>query len=144
MEPNGDVLFECNKKDFGEGNKKELDRSIMLLEKAVTSSSTPSSTTILPSVLSTKRSESQYIRRFVGHNIRSWWPCWCWSRPCSAQQGWVLCGAYCSNSEGGNGVIAMVDLLLKDLSGEMTEKQVFEMQAQEGYVRCDPGVHVRS
>ena len=40
--------------------------------------------------------------------------------------------------------VAMVDLLLKDLSGEMTEKQVFEMQAQEGYVRCDPGVHVRS
>jgi len=42
-------------------------------------------------------------------------------------------GAYNKNSEGGNGVIGMMDLLLKDLTGEMTEMQVLEKQAQEEY-----------
>jgi len=42
-------------------------------------------------------------------------------------------GAYSKASEGGNGVIAMMDLLLKDLSTEMTELQVTEQQAQEEY-----------
>jgi peptidoglycan hydrolase CwlO-like protein len=42
-------------------------------------------------------------------------------------------GAYQKNSEGGNGVIAMMDLLLKDLDTEMTEMEVNEKHAQEDY-----------
>jgi len=42
-------------------------------------------------------------------------------------------GAYNKNAEGGNGVIAMMDLLLKDIDGEMTEMKVTERQAQEEY-----------
>merc|ERR1719230_884571 len=42
-------------------------------------------------------------------------------------------GAYQKNSEGGNGVIAMMDLLLKDLDTEMTEMEVNERHAQEDY-----------
>merc|ERR1719210_461300 len=42
-------------------------------------------------------------------------------------------GAYSKASEAGNGVISMMDLLLKDLDTEMTEMQVTEQQAQEEY-----------
>ena len=42
-------------------------------------------------------------------------------------------GAYQKNREGGNGVVGMMDLLLKDLTGEMTEMEVLEKQAQEEY-----------
>jgi len=42
-------------------------------------------------------------------------------------------GAYSKKAEEGNGVIAMMDLLLKDLSTEMTEMEVTEKQAQEEY-----------
>jgi len=42
-------------------------------------------------------------------------------------------GSYNKKSEEGNGVIAMMDLLLKDLSTEMTEMEVTEKQAQEEY-----------
>jgi len=42
-------------------------------------------------------------------------------------------GAYQKNREGGNGVVGMMDLLLKDLTGEMTEMKVLERQAQEEY-----------
>lgn len=41
--------------------------------------------------------------------------------------------AYSKASEEGNGVISMMDLLLKDLSSEMTEMEVTEKQAQEEY-----------
>ena len=52
-------------------------------------------------------------------------------------------GAYNKNSEGGKGVSAMMDLLLKNFTDEMTEMQLLEKQAQEGYDRRVPGVHVR-
>lgn len=42
-------------------------------------------------------------------------------------------GAYSKKAEEGNGVVAMMDLLLKDLSTEMTEMEVTEKQAQEEY-----------
>merc|ERR1719198_1332811 len=42
-------------------------------------------------------------------------------------------GAYNKASEAGNGVISMMDMLLKDLDTEMTEMQVTEQQAQEEY-----------
>jgi len=42
-------------------------------------------------------------------------------------------GAYSKKAEEGNGVIAMMDLLLKDLDTEMTEMEVTEKQAQEDY-----------
>lgn len=42
-------------------------------------------------------------------------------------------GAYSKKAEESNGVIAMMDLLLKDLSTEMTEMEVTEKQAQEEY-----------
>merc|ERR1719152_632580 len=42
-------------------------------------------------------------------------------------------GAYSKKAEEGNGVIAMMDLLLKDLDTEMTEMEVTEKQAQEEY-----------
>merc|ERR1719161_2623419 len=42
-------------------------------------------------------------------------------------------GAYSKKAEEGNGVIAMMDLLLKDLDTEMTEMEVTERQAQEEY-----------
>jgi len=42
-------------------------------------------------------------------------------------------GSYNKKSEEGNGVIAMMDLLLKDLTTEMTEMEVTEKQAQEEY-----------
>jgi len=41
--------------------------------------------------------------------------------------------SYNKASEEGNGVIAMMDLLLKDLDNEMTEMQTLEQQAQEEY-----------
>merc|ERR1719468_1073903 len=42
-------------------------------------------------------------------------------------------GAYKKKSEGGTGVIAMIDLLIKDLDTEMTEAQTEEKLAQEEY-----------
>lgn len=42
-------------------------------------------------------------------------------------------GAYSKKSEESNGVMAMMDLLLKDLNTEMTEMEVLEKQAQEEY-----------
>merc|ERR1719453_226356 len=42
-------------------------------------------------------------------------------------------GAYSKNSEQGNGVIAMMDNLIKDLSTEMTEMEENEKDAQEEY-----------
>lgn len=41
--------------------------------------------------------------------------------------------AYSKATEGGNGVISMMDLLLRDLDTEMTEMEVTEKQAQEEY-----------
>jgi len=42
-------------------------------------------------------------------------------------------GAYSKKSEESGGVIAMMDLLIKDLSNEMTEMETLEKQAQEEY-----------
>jgi len=42
-------------------------------------------------------------------------------------------GAYKKKSEGGTGVIAMIDLLIKELDTEMTEAQTEEKLAQEEY-----------
>merc|ERR1712045_451028 len=42
-------------------------------------------------------------------------------------------GAYSSKSEEGNGVIAMIDLLVADLDKEMQEADVSEKNAQENY-----------
>jgi DNA repair exonuclease SbcCD ATPase subunit len=42
-------------------------------------------------------------------------------------------GAYKKNSEGGNGVIAMIDGLIKELDTEMTESETNEKLAQEDY-----------
>merc|ERR1719199_1765502 len=42
-------------------------------------------------------------------------------------------GAYKKNSEGGTGVIAMIDALVKDLDTEMTEAETEEKLAQEEY-----------
>ena len=42
-------------------------------------------------------------------------------------------GPYSSNTETGNGVIAMIDLLIKDLDKEMQEAVVTEKDAQGGY-----------
>merc|ERR1719482_1802400 len=41
--------------------------------------------------------------------------------------------AYKKNAEGGTGVIAMIDLLIKDLDTEMTEAETEEKLAQEEY-----------
>jgi DNA repair exonuclease SbcCD ATPase subunit len=40
---------------------------------------------------------------------------------------------YSKNSEGGNGVVAMIDVLIKDLDKEMTEAEFTEKDAQEDY-----------
>merc|ERR1719271_1030775 len=42
-------------------------------------------------------------------------------------------GTYGKKSEEGNGVIAMIDLLVKDLTKEMTEAKVTETDAQGDY-----------
>merc|ERR1719271_2389295 len=42
-------------------------------------------------------------------------------------------GTYGKKSEEGNGVIAMIDLLVKDLTKEMTEAEVTEKDAQADY-----------
>jgi len=42
-------------------------------------------------------------------------------------------GAYKKNSEGGGGVIAMIDLLVKDLDKELTEAKTAEVDAQKDY-----------
>merc|ERR1712204_138821 len=42
-------------------------------------------------------------------------------------------GAYASKSEENTGVIAMIDLLIKDLSKEMTEAETDEKDAQTDY-----------
>merc|ERR1719311_1832989 len=43
-------------------------------------------------------------------------------------------GAYAKKSEEGNGVISMMDLLIKDLAKEITEMETEEKLAQEDYV----------
>ena len=42
-------------------------------------------------------------------------------------------GAYTKKSEDSNGVIAMIDLLIKDLTKEMQESEVMEKDAQSEY-----------
>jgi len=41
--------------------------------------------------------------------------------------------AYSKNTEGGNGVVAMIDLLIKDLEKELTEGEFTEKDSQEDY-----------
>jgi len=43
--------------------------------------------------------------------------------------------AYSKNTEGGNGVIAMIDLLIKDVEKELTEAEFTEKDSQEDYER---------
>lgn len=43
--------------------------------------------------------------------------------------------AYSKNTEGGNGVVAMIDLLIKDVEKELTEAEFTEKDSQEDYER---------
>jgi len=43
--------------------------------------------------------------------------------------------AYSKNTEGGNGVVAMIDLLIKDLEKEITEAEFTEKDSQQDYER---------